>query len=195
MTAEESASPPAESGSDEASGPVEAFDLVRRAWRWLTSSDVTPGEAAGRISAYVYGNILILAALVPLTLSKSDTVGILVVVGTSFSTFLAHLFAESVGDQVRGSPEPLSRLLRDSLPILTSALVPVLVLVTVWRDWLTPQVGHLLAELYLVVRLAGIPVVITRLRGERPATATLFGSAALVVIALVIVVLKVLLTH
>ncbi|MDG3008689.1 hypothetical protein G4X40_00830 [Rhodococcus sp. D2-41] len=168
---------------------------MQRGWRWLTSSEVTPGEAAGRISAYVYGNILILAALVPLTLSKSDTAGILIVVGTSFSTFLAHLFAESVGDQVRGSPEPLSRLLRDSLPILTSAVIPVLVLVTVWQGWLTPRLGHLLAELYLVVRLAGIPVVITRLRGTRPTGATLFGGLGLVVVALVIVVLKVAFAH
>ncbi|MFI6309918.1 hypothetical protein ACIBEK_07285 [Nocardia fusca] len=54
-------------------------------------------NAASRISAYIYGNILVLTALVPVV-SAEKYVGILLVLGTALSTFIAHSFAETVGD-------------------------------------------------------------------------------------------------
>ncbi len=59
-----------------------------------------PDNAASRISAYIYGNILVLTALVPVVTAHKH-VGILVVLATAASTFVAHSFAETVGDSVR----------------------------------------------------------------------------------------------
>jgi hypothetical protein len=52
-------------------------------------------NAASRISAYIYGNILVLTALVPIVTAEKH-LGILVVLGAALSTFIAHSFAETV---------------------------------------------------------------------------------------------------
>lgn len=102
---------------------------------------LSPESAASRISAYVYGNILVLAALVPITTSP-EYIGIAIVIGTALSTFIAHVFAESVAQSVRSGAQ-LTRSerieeLRDSVPILSSAVLPCLVLATAWVGWLEP---------------------------------------------------------
>ena len=105
----------------------------------------------GRISAYIYGNILVLAALIPVTKSQ-ETVGIAIVVGAALSTFLAHVFAESVGQTLR-LDRTLTRAerhgeLRDSLPVLTSAVLsPVPSCGTALIGWLEPRTAQLIAEI------------------------------------------------
>ncbi|RVW05204.1 hypothetical protein [Rhodococcus xishaensis] len=156
-------------------------------------------NAASRISAYVYGNILILAALIPETASDSDTRIIAVVAGTALSTFVAHAFAEGVGKSVRAGRQltTVERLaeLRDSVPVLSSAVVPVVVLATALLGWLEPSTAQLIAEVTILVRIASMVFVIARLRGERPSGYTLIGAAALAISATAIVVLKLVLTH
>lgn len=156
-------------------------------------------NAASRISAYVYGNILILAALIPLTVSRSDSGPIFIVVSTALSTFIAHAFAEGVGRAVRSgrqltSVERLTEL-RDSLPVLSSAVVPVIVLATATIGWLEPFTAQVIAEVAVLLRIASMVFVITRLRGERPSGSTVLAAAALAVIATAVVVVKVVLTH
>lgn len=155
-------------------------------------------NAARRISAYVYGNILILTAMIPLT--TSDTVvGILVVLGTSVSTFIAHVFAEGVGHAVRANSE-LTRAqrmdeLRDAVPILSSALLPIVILAGALIGWLQPHIAHIAAEAAMLVRIGGIVFVIERLKGARPSRWTLLAAVLLTAVATAVVVLKVLLTH
>lgn len=155
-------------------------------------------DYASRISAYVYGNILVLAALLPLNTASVVHAG-LVVIGTSISTFIAHAFAESVGRSARsGRPlTPVERIqeLRDSVPVLTSGLVPAAVVGLGGLGWLELSTALLIAEIWVVTRIAGTSYVITRLRGERPNRGTLATSIVLTVVAVVIVVIKVLLTH
>ncbi len=156
-------------------------------------------NAAARISAYVYGNILILAALIPITVARSDSRVVAIVAGTAISTFLAHIFAESVGKSVR-SGEQLStreRLaeVRDSLPVLSSAVVPILVLATAYVGWLEPFTAQVIAEVTILIRIASMVFVITRLRGQRPSGSTLLAAAVLAIAATAVVVLKVVLTH
>ncbi|MFD5176641.1 hypothetical protein ACFWM1_12595 [Nocardia sp. NPDC058379] len=156
------------------------------------------GNAASRISAYIYGNVLILAALIPVSPS-AENVGILVVLGTAVSTFIAHSFAESVGRSVReGAPQTAAdRLadLRDSLPILSSAVVPCVVLAAAAFGWLQPRTAQVLAEVVMLVRIAGIVFVIRRLQGRRPDRSTLIGAVALGCAATTVVAVKVVLTH
>ena len=54
---------------------------------------------------------------------------------------------------------------------------------------------QVIAEVAILVRIASMVFVITRLRGERPSGYTLIAAAALAVVATAIVVLKVVLTH
>jgi UDP-N-acetylmuramyl pentapeptide phosphotransferase/UDP-N-acetylglucosamine-1-phosphate transferase len=154
--------------------------------------------AASRISAYVYGNILVLAALVPIT-TTPQYVGIAIVLGTALSTFIAHAFAESVSQSVR-SGQQLSRSerieeLRDSVPILSSAVLPCLILLTAWLGWIEPRTAQILAEITVLIRIGSTIFVVRRLQGRRPTTRTVVTAVGLALIATVVVVVKVVLTH
>ena len=154
-------------------------------------------EAADRISAYVYGNILVLAALVLLTDDDIEHgTGLAIVVGTAVSTFVAHAFAERLGSAVReGEHARMSVVLRDSLPIISSATLPALLMGAAAIGWISPLVALRLAEVSIVVRLGATAFVVSRLQG-RPVTAhTWFESMALAATAIAIVGLKLLLTH
>ncbi|WP_054813716.1 hypothetical protein [Nocardia arizonensis] len=154
--------------------------------------------AAGRISAYIYGNILVLAALVPIVTTAVD-VGILIVLGTALSTFVAHVFAETVGRSVEegASLTRADRLreLRNSVPILTSAVLPSAILATGLIGWLEPRTAQVIAELAILVRIGGIVFVIRRLRGERLSQGSLVAAIVLTVVAATVVAVKVVLTH
>jgi hypothetical protein len=155
-------------------------------------------NAASRISAYVYGNIMVLAALVPIVTAHKQ-LGVLIVLGTGLSTFVAHVFAEAVGYSVR-ERSALSRReilaeLRNSVPILSSAVLPCVILGLGWLGWLEPRTAQLFAELVVLVRIGGIVFVIRRLRGERLTGASLLGAVALVFVATSVVIVKLVLTH
>ncbi|MFD4292956.1 hypothetical protein ACFWPA_09040 [Rhodococcus sp. NPDC058505] len=155
-------------------------------------------DYASRISAYVYGNILVLTALIPLNNTTVTHAG-LVVIGTSLSTFVAHAFAESVGRSTRmgRSLTPVERIqeLRDSVPVLTSGVIPAVVVGMGGLGWLELGTALLLAEIWVVTRITGITYVITRLRGERPTRNTLLASLVLGVLAVGVVAIKLILTH
>ncbi|TQF66007.1 hypothetical protein FK531_19240 [Rhodococcus spelaei] len=159
---------------------------------------IDPENYASRISAYVYGNILVLAALLPLNNTSVAHAG-LVVIGTSISTFVAHAFAESVGRSARAGRAltTVERIqeLRDSVPVLTSGLIPAAVVGMGGLGWIDLDIALLLAEIWVVTRIAGITYVITRMRGERPNRGTLIASIALAAVAVAIVAIKLLLTH
>lgn len=164
----------------------------------MSEKTLSPDHAASRISAYIYGNILVLAALIPVTKSQ-ETLGIAIVVGAALSTFLAHAFAESVGQTLRLG-RSLSRTervreLRDGLPILTSAVVPTVILGTAYLGWLEPRTAQLTAEIVMIVRIGSISYVISRLRREKVTHTTHWAAIGLAFVAAAIVVVKVLLTH
>lgn len=159
---------------------------------------LTPEHAASRISAYIYGNILVLAALIPVTHSQ-DTLGIAVIIGAATSTYLAHVFAESVGQSLRigRTLSNIERIreLRDALPVLTSAIVPSVILCSALAGWLEPTTAQLIAEIVMIARIGSISYVISRLRREKVTSATHFAALALAVTGAVVVVIKVVLMH
>lgn len=155
-------------------------------------------NAASRISAYIYGNVLVLAALVPIV-TTDERVGILVVFGTALSTFVAHVFAEAVGHTVRAGRTPTRsdrmRELRNSVPVFSSAVLPCAILATAWSGWTDPRNAQLLAELAVLARIGGTVFVIGRLEGQRPTRASAVAAVLLAVAAATVVIVKVLLTH
>ncbi len=66
--------------------------------------------------------------------------------------------------------------LRDSVPILSSASVPCLILAAAWVGWLEPRTAQLAAEIVILLRIGGTVFVIDRLNNERPNRATLIGG-------------------
>lgn len=164
------------------------------------SNPLDKSNAASRISAYVYGNILVLAAMIPLTSSDERTLqGVAIVLGTAISTFIAHAFAESVGETVRtgthlSRPEMLAQL-RDSVPVLSAAVLPAALLAVGWWGIIDPTICQIVAEVTIIARIASTNFVVGRLRGEKPNRGTLYGSIALSVTAIAIVAIKVVLTH
>lgn len=155
-------------------------------------------SASGRISAYIYGNVLVLAALVPVVTTR-QYVGIAIVAGTALSTFIAHVFAEAVAQTVHTGrqltrSERISEL-RDSVPILSSAVLPCLILATAAVGWLEPRTAQILAEVVVLVRIASTVFVIDRLLGRKPTTTTIAAAVGLALLATIVVVVKVVLTH
>jgi hypothetical protein len=153
---------------------------------------LSPEDMSSRISALIYGNILVLAALIPVTHSH-DRFGIAVIWGAAVTTFIAHYFAELVGRAVRDDTVADREIrlseLRDSLPILSAAVVPSLILALAWVGLFEPRTAQLIAELFMVLRIASISYVIERIRHERVTsrthwTAIIFGGVALVIVGL-----------
>jgi len=174
--------------------------MYPRRWSPKRGESLPAADAASRTSAYVYGNILVLAALVPLSIAdvRSGT-AVLIVLGTAVSTFFAHLFAETVGGSMR--VEQLSgwrafrHHVRDAVPVLTSGLVPTVLLALAWLD-VAPHTSMVVtAEVLLIVRIGWTGVVVGRLHGEPRSLRLLLTGVALSVLGAFVVGLKVLLTH
>ena len=86
-----------------------------------------------RVTAGTYGTVLILAAL-PLieVVDVGSGVGWELVTGVGFATYIAHAYAEVMGDHVRSRSlldrQEFARALRDGRPILYAAVGPALAL-------------------------------------------------------------------
>ena len=161
--------------------------------RWFDRRRPLPLEdAQHRITAFLYGNIIVLAALVPIGLHEVTVGDVGSVLGIAASTFLAHVFANAVTST--WSRESLRRELRDSAPILTSGVVPALLLATVLLG-VPSLTAVLLSELLLVVRLALLGLLVARLHGTTAPGAAVRAGLGIALVALVIVVVKSVLTH
>jgi hypothetical protein len=168
---------------------------------WLRSSNELPlARVRSRVSAYLYGNILVLAAVAA---STPDSIlhgaALITVAATTVTTFLAHIVAHGVGQQL-GRTEEDARLhvkdeLRDALPILSSGVIPVLILALGALTVLSPAWSVVVAAIIPISRIALTGIDVERVSRNRSSIATLWTGFALALVSAVIVVLKVLLTH
>ena len=151
------------------------------------------------VSAAAYGTVLVLAALS--VISVSDVAlghGSELVAGVGMATFLAHLFAELLGDHVRRD-EPLSaaettRALVDGSPILLASVLPAIVLGLGRLDVVSGDTARVLAMAVAVVQLVGIGAYVGRVAPGRSVARWAF-TAVTAVAGLAVVVLSVLLGH
>jgi hypothetical protein len=156
---------------------------------------LTREDAASRITAYVYGNIVALATIAPMTVDAAESgQGLLYLLATAFSTFLAHTFAESIGRRARSdhrlTADAIRAELRDSMPVLTSSLIPAALLAGAWVTDMPGLMAEIIAIAYLVIRLALLGPVVSRLRGERPSLRTFVAGVALAVVGIGIALVK-----
>jgi hypothetical protein len=166
----------------------------------LQASDRMPRDRlAERVSAASYGSVLVLAALGVIGVSEvAHGHGAELVAGVGLATWLAHIFAELLGEHVR-HPEPrqrseVVRALVDGSPILASTVLPATVLLFGRLDLLTDDTARIVAVLVAVLQLFSIGAFVARVAPAPPAASWTF-AAATAGIGVAVVALTVLLGH
>lgn len=166
----------------------------------MSKRTLSRDDAASRISAYVYGNILVLAALAAASPTQADSwEAIAIVLGTGFATYLAHVFSELIGHRVRHGGHPHPRDVLHELwvagPIASSAVLPGVVLAVSWAGRLDAKWALLLAIAVIAVRLALLGTAMERASGRRSSLRAFIAGFALAAAAVALGAVKFLLTH
>lgn len=166
----------------------------------IYDSALDPHDAAHRVSAFIYGNILVLAALVTINPHAiHDGHGVLIVLGTGLSTYLAHCVAEQQEMHVlhgkRVQMNVVIRALRNSVPILTSTSLPSFALALGYWYVLDAETAWYTAVGVVAVRLLLNGALVAKYRGEKVTLRTMLSGIVLAVVALAVALLKAHLTH
>ncbi|CAG1010919.1 MAG: hypothetical protein F9K19_13395 [Rhizobiaceae bacterium] len=172
----------------------------------MTSRTVTPRQprtdvSERRISAFIYGNVLVLAALITLSPDALQTMrGFVYVLGAGFSTYVAHVASHLFAHLLRhpdgtGLAARLPGELRDALPIATSALLPAAVLLTAYFGWSEPELCWATAIAVMLVRLALLGPVAAWVAREPFSLLPFLAGILLALLIAAIALLKVALTH
>lgn len=161
---------------------------------------ITVETAASRSEAYVYGNLLILAALAIVTPEEAESGhGALVVIGTGISTYIAHVFAASVAHRIRSGDHPASHdfrvEIRNAVPIASSAVGPTLVMLVALAGWIPGEWAIPIAILTIVGRFLYFGSLVSRLSGKKSSWRSMFAGIGMAATGLVIAAIKILLTH
>jgi hypothetical protein len=163
-----------------------------------TREDLTSGRADNRMSAYVYGDVLVLAA----TAGVYDAAirsgeALLVVLGTVASTYVAHVLADVVG-AVFGGHEVRAALwdeLRDSVPIISAGVPPLVLFGAAAWGWPPPMWAQAVSSALLVLRLGSIGVVYHHLKEPIGWARAIWFGVVVALVAAVAVALKLVLLH
>jgi hypothetical protein len=163
------------------------------------AAEMPRDRLAELVSAAGYGSVLALAALTVVGISEVALGhGSELVAGVGIATWLAHLYAELLGDHIH-RPQPLNRreigrAAVDGSPILVSTVLPASVLLLGRLDVLADSTARTLAILVALVQLLSIGVVVARVGPTQPAATWRF-AAAVAGVGLTVVALIVLLGH
>jgi hypothetical protein len=161
---------------------------------------VSREDAASRVSAYVYGNVLVLAALVALRPDDLDGArGLAYVLGTGASTLVAHVVGETAALRITTGHRLTGRAIveevRNALPIATSALVPTAVLAAGWAGLVDHATSLVVALALIALRLALLGSGVAHVSGERSSRRMVAAGLGLALLGGVAAVLKWRLTH
>lgn len=169
-----------------------------------------PERAARRVSAFAYGNILVLSVVVVAERqSVEEGWAAWLVLGTTISTFFAHIFAEWLSHSViqrrpgeTSGPEATSmnfrEALRDALPIITSGTLPFIILLIGSFDLISlldPPGAQLWAAAIIIVRIGFLGLVVEGLQSRKVSWRTIASGLGVATVAAAITVIKVFLTH
>lgn len=170
--------------------------MVRSA---VAFGNVPRERLAELVSAASYGTVLVLAALSVVGVSEVALGhGAELVAGVGAATWLAHLFAEILGQHVehetpRGREE-MTRAVVDGSPILAATVLPAIVLVLGRLDVLSDTAARIVAIVVAVLQLLLIGAVVARVAPTPPAARWTF-AASTAAAGVAIVVLSVALGH
>jgi len=151
---------------------------------------------AERVSAASYGGVLIIGSLLGL---KADDVssgwGWELVVGVGVATWVAHVYAEVLGNHVRDvgaiRPHEVRRAMADGLPILLAAVLPSVALLLGRLKVVAPRQALWIAVIIALAQLVAVGGYVGVVSDQRTnswryaAVAALFGlGAVLLLVAL-----------
>jgi hypothetical protein len=154
---------------------------------------------AERVTAAAYGTVLVLSAVALLDADNvSSGLGWELITGVGVATWIAHLYAETVGDHMRHGvrldwPE-LRRGMVDGLPILLAAVPPAVVLGLGRLDVLDPDVALWIAVGVGFVQLVGLGAIVGFVVSPRHVSPWRY-AAATAAIGVVVVAVKLGLSH
>lgn len=157
-------------------------------------------HAASRVSAVVYGNIVLLTAMLGLSPEAvREEGGLAVLLATGFATFVAHVVSGLIGHRVETRQRSTRADLRDELrlasPIATAALVPTVLLLLSRQTSLEPNTALLIAVGYVSFRLARLGWTVERAMGERSSRRIFWAGIGLAAAGLLAAILKITLVH
>jgi hypothetical protein len=120
-----------------------------------------PEHLAERVTAAAYGTVLVLSALALLDAGNvSSGLGWELVTGVGVATWVAHLYAEVVGDHVRHGSAPdrkeIGRAMTDGIPILLATIPPAVVLLLGRLDVLDPRLALWASVAVALLQLVGV---------------------------------------
>lgn len=151
------------------------------------------------MSSYVYGNITVLAATIAVTPDAVRHGGaIAAVLATALTTYVAHVLSHLVGHSIGSDGDQRAAVgivLRNANPIITSAGIPVVLYAAASIGWIGPEWAQIAASVVLVVRIGMVGFFLQRFSGKRASFLGLWGGIVLAAVALVIALVKVVLTH
>jgi hypothetical protein len=165
----------------------------------LASTRLPRERLAERVSAASYGTVLVLAALPLLDADNVDSgLGWELIAAVGIATWVAHLYAEVVGDQVRHTAAPRGREIRramsDGVLIVLAALAPAAMLLLGRVDVLDPAVALWAAIAVAFFQLVGLGGFVGVAVSTRRAAPFIYGGVT-AGIGVLVVVIKLLLSH
>jgi hypothetical protein len=152
------------------------------------------------VSAYVYGNVLVMAALISLRPEDlRGPTGVASLLGVGLSTVVAHLVGHGVGRRIRQGWSirwtDVRHTVQEVLPIAMAATVPAAVLLPAWAGWVDTRLSLALALVVTGLRLALLGTAVEWFSGERSSRRLFLAGAGLAAAAAVAAGLKWQLTH
>lgn len=176
------------------------YDRLRDRIRRHVGPDVSLDRARSRASAYVYGNILVLTAVAGVDSANIlDWSALFVVAGTTITTFLAHVLAHAIGQQLGRTGEEaqlhVRDEVRDSLPIASSGSVPALMMFLGALAIIPPVVAQLVAALIIVGRLAFLGILVERMTARTSTFGMLWSGVVVAGLSLIVVGATIFVTH
>ena len=152
-----------------------------------------------RVTAASYGTVLVLAAIPLIDIEDVSTgAGWGLVTGIGVATWIAHLYAEVVGDVIRrgavANRAEITMAMVDGVPIPLAALIPALVLGLGRLGALDDDVAWWLAGIVAIVQLTGLGAYVGWIISARRLT-TLTFAVVTGLIGLFVVIVKFALSH
>jgi hypothetical protein len=154
---------------------------------------------AERVSAASYGTVLVLAALAVVDADEvASGWGWELVTGIGLATWVAHLYAEIVGDHLRhrGAHESteLRRAMADGLPILLAAVLPAVMLLLGRLGVIADRVALWAAVGVAFLQLVGLGAFVGSAVSPRRSSTWLYAGVT-AAFGAIVVSLKVVLGH
>ncbi|MDH2442533.1 hypothetical protein QDR37_01105 [Amnibacterium sp. CER49] len=157
-------------------------------------------RARSRIGAYVYGDVLVLGALLTVEIdAERPVIGALAVALTTVITYVAHVVSDAIGDRLgRDSKEhaaSLPRELRDALPIASAGVLPALVVLLGALGVMPLLAAVAIGVAVVALRLAAVGVVIAHWTGEPAPLTAITAGVTVALIGAAVGLLEVLVAH